>query len=88
MALKQDFTFQDNFKRNVHFNDCYAKISGIEGTKENITFTLEIKQNAEDNFVLKSKHYVFTPNLDGKNFIAQAYDYLKTLEEFANAKDC
>jgi hypothetical protein len=31
---------------------------------------------------------MFTHNLAGKNFIAQAYDHMKTLPEFAGATDC
>jgi hypothetical protein len=32
--------------------------------------------------------YSFAPDLNGKNFIAQAYEHLKTLPEFAGATDC
>jgi hypothetical protein len=34
------------------------------------------------------KQFVFAPNLDGPNFIKQAYEHLKTLPEFDGAVDC
>jgi hypothetical protein len=33
-------------------------------------------------------YYKFAPNLDGANFIKQAYEHLKTLPEFSGATDC
>jgi hypothetical protein len=30
----------------------------------------------------------FVPDLDGQNFIAQAYVHFKALPQFANAVDC
>ena len=42
-------------------------------------------QNSEQ---LETGFYSFTPNLDGQNFIAQAYNHLKTLPEFSGATDC
>lgn len=88
MALKHTFNLQDNFGRTVEFKDCYAKVAGIDGSKESITFRLEIRQNQSDVAVLASQHHLFVPSLDGKNFIAQAYDFLKSKPEFANAQDC
>jgi hypothetical protein len=88
MAIKHTFSLQDNFGRTVEFKDCYAKVAGIDGSKDGITVTLEIRQAQDDKGVLTSKHYWFAPVLDGKNFIAQAYDFLKTLPEFSGANDC
>lgn len=34
---------------------------------------------------VKKFNYCFVPNMDGGNFIAQAYAHLKTLPEFAGA---
>jgi hypothetical protein len=31
---------------------------------------------------------MFFPSLEGNNFIAQAYEHLKTLPEFEGAEDC
>ena len=35
-----------------------------------------------------TKVFNFIPVLDGQNFIAQSYEYLKALPEFADAVDC
>ena len=37
---------------------------------------------------IKHEQFNFVPNLEGQNFIAQAYEHLKTLPEFAGAEDC
>lgn len=88
MAIKHTFNLQDNFGRTVEFKDCYAKVAGIDGSKDSITFMLEVRQSKDDKTVLDTQHYLFVPNLEGKNFIAQAYDFLKSKSEFANAQDC
>ena len=38
--------------------------------------------------ILQTESYTFAPKLDGENFIKQAYEHLKTLEEFKDAIDC
>jgi hypothetical protein len=88
MAIKHTFNLQNNFGQTVEFKDCYAKVAGIDGGKESLTFTLEVRQGQDDKNVLTSQHYLFTPSLEGKNFIAQAYDFLKSKPEFQNAQDC
>ena len=45
-----------------------------------VSFTKDIK--------LAERSYSFSANLDGPNFIKQAYLYLKTLPEFSDATDC
>jgi hypothetical protein len=45
-------------------------------------------QNQEIDSVFDSCVYNFVPSLEGANFIAQAYEYLKTLPEFKGATDC
>jgi hypothetical protein len=42
----------------------------------------------KDGQMLEPKTYRFAPSLDGKNFITQAYEHLKTLPEFAGATNC
>lgn len=37
---------------------------------------------------IENKSHLFTPNLEGENFIKQGYEYLKTLPEFAGCVDC
>ena len=46
-----------------------------------VSFTKDDKRVGE-------KEYFYVPNMDGSNFIKQAYEHLKALPEFAGATDC
>lgn len=97
MALKQNinksfpaFVLANN--KNVYIGnqdiigDAYIKIESTEGTKDKISFIVVfLLDNPKLRF--EEKHY-FTPNLEGDNFIKQAYLYLKSLPEYADAVDC
>jgi hypothetical protein len=86
MALKKDIVItKANFEGSLTHKDGYWKITRIYGDKNNIKFDVCCIVDSEINYQV-SEH--FKPALDGKNFIAQAYEHLKTLPEFANATDC
>lgn len=72
------------YEDNVSFADAYIKVESVNGGKSGAFCTV----TASDGVKTISKSYEFTPSMDGKNFIAQAYEYLKTLPEFAGAQDC
>jgi len=77
----------------VEVEGCYWKITRIEGNKLLINFLVGVyrtKEKADANFPpINEFLYQFTPSLDVEdNFIAQAYNYLKNLEEFNDAIDC
>jgi hypothetical protein len=74
--------FEDGRKNVVV--DAYIKVVEVTSTKENTS----AKVVFSDSKLKLEKHYLFTPDMDGKNFIAQAYEHLKTLPEFAGAADC
>jgi hypothetical protein len=61
------------------------RVAHINGTKDILMFTVEGKQ---ENLIIYQNEFSFTPELDSSNFIAQAYEYLKTLPEFEGATDC
>ena len=65
-------------------DELYVKVQRVNADKTTgqayVTFTGEKIRGAND--------YVFQVNLAGANFIAQAYEHLKTLPEFAGAMDC
>lgn len=70
----------------------YMRLDSINGNKSEMSANFGLYANAEsaaegaDAFdVYKHK---FTPSLDGQNFISQAYNSLKTVEGFEDAKDC
>lgn len=89
MALKKTFSMENNFGQTSVLSDCYCKITRVIGDKTQLHVNLEI-QNSERNRVYRTDTYGFAPSVevDAKNFIAQAYDYIKTLPEFAGAVDC
>lgn len=67
--------------------ECYIKVEKVDSSKESAVAA--VKYTSDKNAVL-SKSFKFTPSVaDGaKNFIAQAYEHIKTLPEFAGAQDC
>lgn len=87
MALKKSITLQSNFGDDVIFNDTYIKVEKLVGNKNQLGINVLFYKTKDGNIV-DSKNFSFVPNLSGSNFIAQAYEHLKTLPEFAGATDC
>lgn len=85
MALKKTITLTNNFGLSNTFNDAYIKVKSVSGTKEFVTAYVDYKK---DEKVLVQKGFQFAPDMNGANFIKQAYEHLKTLEEFDGAIDC
>jgi hypothetical protein len=64
--------------------EVYVKVEKVVATKSTANCLVSFsgdKLNGMNN-------YEFNVNLDGVNFIKQAYLHLKTLPEFASAVDC
>ena len=87
MALTKQITLVSNFGDSVSFDKTYIKVDSLVGNKEQMRVYVSTykKQNEQ---LISRKNYSFTPDLTGKNFIAQAYDYIKTLPDFSGATDC
>jgi hypothetical protein len=86
MAIKKNVFFQKTgFEGKLIAKDAYWKIENIAGNKNQMN--IEIYANV-DGKQIERFVCVFTPSLDGNNFIKQAYEHLKTLPEFADAIDC
>jgi hypothetical protein len=64
--------------------NAYIKVKSVHGGKEAVTASVEFS----DGQMALQKQFVFAPDLDGPNFIKQAYEHLKTLPEFDGAIDC
>jgi len=86
MALSKEISI-DVFGKNVAFQNAYIKVAHISGSKDSVVATVNM-MNAKDGQIIKQNDYEFTPSMNGNNFIAQAYEHLKTLPEFADATDC
>jgi hypothetical protein len=66
----------------------YCKIDRVTATKANaVAFVLYLSE--DKSIVLGGKEISFVPSVEdgSKNFIAQAYDYVKTLPEFLGAEN-
>lgn len=87
MALKKQITLKTNFGDDVTFNEAYIKVENLMGDKSQLRVDVSVHKSQNEQ-VVDRKNYLFTPDLAGKNFIAQAYDYMKTLPEWSGATDC
>jgi hypothetical protein len=94
MALKTSITLsgksrieENGLSANVPFNvqdSIYIKVQQVNGDKTRVNADVVLTGDSING----KRFYSFTPDLDGPNFIKQAYNYLKTLPEFAGAIDC
>ena len=73
----------DNGSGIVSF-DAYIKVESLFANKKQAFATVTFS-NDKGSF---EKQYDFDVDLEGPNFIKQAYLYLKTLPEFEGAVDC
>ena len=90
MAIKKTISFTpDGFSTPATLQDAYCKVVQINGDKTKITFDVVCFNKTDDSIIpAVKKQYSFAPDINGVNFIAQAYNHLKTLPEFAGATDC
>jgi hypothetical protein len=86
MALKKNFVLQFH-DQSIVLPDAYCKVLRLLGTKDELIFDVDIK-DTQDGKSYRVLSHKFAPNLNGANFIAQAYEHLKTLPEFSGAIDC
>jgi hypothetical protein len=75
------------YGEKLTLRNAYIKVDRVSGNKTQveIKYVVYSKNNGE---VVEEKFAYFSPNMDGGNFIKQAYEHLKTLPEFAGATDC
>jgi hypothetical protein len=68
--------------------NAYWRIDKIEGNKTLMTALANAYSDANSNIIIDSFVFSLVIQVEGRNFIAQAYDHLKTLPEFTGAVDC
>jgi transcription elongation factor GreA-like protein len=86
MALTKSILKTVNGEQTT-FSNAYIKIFRISGSKMLINANIETLSEKDGKQLEKTVHS-FRPTLDGSNFIAQAYEQIKQLPEFADATDC
>jgi hypothetical protein len=85
VTLIDSNTIASTSRQTKIFSNCYIKVCKVDGDKNKVQ-ALVISTLSEQSNI--NKTYEFSPDMNGKNFIAQAYEHLKTLPEFAGAVDC
>jgi hypothetical protein len=83
--IETNFGSIENGVQSISFS-AYVKVESIIGDKKQISVNVSF---VGDN-IRFTKHYCAPVSLENgaPNFIAQAYEHLKTLPEFADATDC
>ena len=76
--------------------NAYIKVIHLDGNKNNLYFNIQVyvskaiadADTNNRNYLGPIVGYIIVPDLESEdNFIAQAYNYLKTLPEFSTAID-
>ena len=85
MALKK--TIQSNF--GLEIPSAYHRVGRIQiVNKLEMTFVVNVFVDDKISIPVEAQSHNCAYDLTGDNALAQAYNYLKTLEEFAGAEDC
>lgn len=90
MALSKTIEFMPaGFTQPAVLQDAYIRVESVNGGKNSLSASVVVysKKDAE-MLAAQNLSFAFVPSMDNKNFIAQAYNHLKTLPEFAGATDC
>ena len=92
MALQVTFKhIPTGFDTPAVLIEAYLRVDSLSGTKNKLFVTVGFYNKKNNEMVLaKQNVYDFQPSVesDSLNFIAQAYNHLKTLPDFSNAVDC
>lgn len=87
MALTKNVDLKNNFGMDSTIQNAYLVVEKLSGGKQDLGIYLAVyDQQKQNRYAILQ--FSFAPKLEGKNFIAQAYEHLKTLPEFVGAEDC
>jgi hypothetical protein len=87
MAITKPISLLNNFNETSVFDKAYIKVENVNCTKTNGKATVLVCKE-KDGLVVQTLQVYFVVDLQGNNFISQAYRHLKTLPEYADALDC
>lgn len=76
------------FGKSIELENVYISIDSISNYKEFMLAQVCMYSDGNKIYKIEEKSYKIEYSLNGENPFKQAYDYLKTLEEFKDAKDC
>ena len=81
----------ENFiEQDEIFKDAYISVYKVDGTKNALSVHLDAHKDKTKTDLIWRKVFMFSPSVkeDSKNFIEQAYLYIKNLPDFVGATDC
>jgi len=92
MALKKSFSKASPYMNGeLGLENCYWRVPSVNGSKNKVTASVSVLAivDGEISNQIASREYSFTPSVGSgsKNFIAQAYEHIKSLPEFLDAED-
>lgn len=71
---------------NVGVPGTYVFINSVQG-KDTVTAAVTVYKDNTKTVAVAQRTYQFVADMNGANFIKQAYDYMKTLPQFAGFTD-
>jgi hypothetical protein len=63
----------------------YIKVVEVSGDQKAATARVQFESDGGHQF---TRNFGFSTDMNGKNFVAKAYEHLKSLPEFSGAIDC
>ena len=88
MALKQTRVFQTEEGLSTPVENCYIRVEDMAVVNKSEAIVGVKFYNEDKSVCLSEGRYLFSYDLEGDNLFKQAYNHLKTLEEFNGAVDC
>jgi len=82
MAIKHKWNF-----KGIEIQECYVRVMQVSCNKQQGTAFVEFKVNSTSE-PFETTTNLFDVELNGLNFIAQAYNHLKKQPEFVGCIDC
>lgn len=85
MAIQTDITIE-HLGKDLLFSNAFIEVIRYEGNVSSCIIVVQIKTNANGSAIDERKYLI--QHDASVPLLSQAYLYLKTLPEFANATDC
>ena len=74
-------------KNGIMVDSAYARVEHISSNKNILGIQVKFYTSIE-NEAIETISYQTDLKIDDSNYFVQAYEYLKTLEEFKDSEDC
>lgn len=94
MALKKTIALKNNFGTETTIQDAYIRVDGLIVKRKHaltgerlVEASVSINKDASSSALEKRGHF-FALDLSGASPLDQAYQFLKTMPDYAGATDC